>query len=139
MERFRPRNGNTLHGLQTEELTLGRGQKNTSVIKCFPKSSLLTLALNGYLHKLSGRMSNLVRDQLPPTFRSLYRLVLRATSASVLHHTAATRSLRALWKPTFHGATDVIRRLQSGAADVAEQQKLENWLMIWERRSKLIH
>jgi len=72
--------------------------------------------------------------RLLPPFTSLYRLFLRTASASVLHHTVATRNLRTLWKPTFSGAAQTIRRLQHSPTDVIEREKLENWLKTWERR-----
>ncbi|KAG8692153.1 hypothetical protein FRC08_009979 [Ceratobasidium sp. 394] len=38
---------------------------------------------------------------LSPTVRSLYRIFLRATSASVLHHSTGTRCLRSRYRPVF--------------------------------------
>ncbi|CEL56539.1 hypothetical protein RSOLAG1IB_07888 [Rhizoctonia solani AG-1 IB] len=38
---------------------------------------------------------------LSPAVRSLYRIFLRATSASVLHHSNATRCLRTRYRPVF--------------------------------------
>jgi hypothetical protein len=73
--------------------------------------------------------------RLPPTFTSLYRLVLRATSASVLHHTSATRGLRQLWRPTFQEASKVIRQLNDEFCEKAEREKSLEWLRVWERQS----
>ncbi|KAF8312209.1 hypothetical protein DL93DRAFT_1325060 [Clavulina sp. PMI_390] len=44
---------------------------------------------------------------LPPSFRSLYRITLRALSASVAHHRAAARNMRRLYRPTFDQAAAV--------------------------------
>ncbi|CAE6466516.1 unnamed protein product [Rhizoctonia solani] len=40
-------------------------------------------------------------SSLSPEVRSLYRIFLRATSASVLHHSTATRCLRTRYRPVF--------------------------------------
>jgi hypothetical protein len=73
--------------------------------------------------------------RLPPTFTSLYRLLLRATSASVLHHTSATRGLRQLWRPTFREASKVFRRLNDESCEKTEREKSLEWLRVWERQS----
>ncbi|KAH9965446.1 hypothetical protein BC827DRAFT_1126452 [Russula dissimulans] len=67
---------------------------------------------------------------LPPSFTSLYRLFLRASSVSVLHHQAATRHVRTLWKPTFREAAVVIHKLQS---PTPEKERLERWYCLWEQ------
>ncbi|KAH7921026.1 hypothetical protein BV22DRAFT_1020178 [Leucogyrophana mollusca] len=77
-------------------------------------------------------MKGVVR--LPPSFTSLYRLLLRASSASVLQKPSATRSLRALWRPTFEHAAQVICALQHNTENPTERDKLRTWLDIWERR-----
>jgi hypothetical protein len=74
-------------------------------------------------------------SQLPATFKSLFRLFLRTSSASVLHHSAAARSLRALWRPSFDEAAHAIRQLQDGGHDVAKQDRLRAWLHTWNQRS----
>ncbi|KAH9976098.1 hypothetical protein BGW80DRAFT_1436146 [Lactifluus volemus] len=61
---------------------------------------------------------------LPPSFTSLYRLFLRASSAAVLHHRAATRYIRPLWKPTFP---------QNPSLASSEKAQLEKWLCLWEQ------
>ena len=71
--------------------------------------------------------------RLPPSFTSSYRLFLRASSASVLHHRAATRYVRTLWKPTFREAAVVIHKLQSPTLGIREKEQLEKWRCIWER------
>jgi hypothetical protein len=70
---------------------------------------------------------------LPPSFTSLYRLFLRASSAAVLHHRAATRYIRPLWKPTFREAAVVIRRVQNPSLVSSEKAQLERWLCLWEQ------
>ncbi|KAH8103548.1 hypothetical protein BXZ70DRAFT_738438 [Cristinia sonorae] len=68
---------------------------------------------------------------LPLAFTSLYRLVLRAAGASVLHHPAQTRQLRRLFRPTFQEAAKVIRKLEKQPSD---QQHLSEWLELWQTR-----
>ncbi len=74
--------------------------------------------------------------KLPPSFTSLYRLFLRVSSASVLHHRAATRYVRTLWKPTFREAAVVIHELQSPTLGISEKEKLERWRSLWELSSE---
>jgi len=80
----------------------------------------------------SMSLQNVAR--LPPTFISLYRLFLRAISASVLHQSGAKRDLRRLWRPTFVGAAEVVHRLQSYSQESTERAKLEAWLELWNTR-----
>jgi hypothetical protein len=75
--------------------------------------------------------------KLPSSFTSLYRLFLRASSTAVLHHRAATRHARTLWKPTFREAAVVIHRLQSPTLEISEKEKLEKWRCLWERSGEL--
>ncbi|KAF8504646.1 hypothetical protein F5888DRAFT_1799329 [Russula emetica] len=70
--------------------------------------------------------------RLPPSFTSSYRLFLRASSASVLHHRVATRYVRTLWKPTFREAAVVIHKLQSPTLGISEKEQLEKWRCLWE-------
>ena len=70
--------------------------------------------------------------RLPPSFTSVYRLLLRASSAAVLHHKSATRYVRTLWKPTFREAATVTLRLQNPTLGAAEKAQLEKWLGLWE-------
>ena len=74
--------------------------------------------------------------KLPPSFTSLYRLFLRASSASVLHHRVAARHVRKLWKPTFREAAVVIYNLQSPTLGTSEKERLERWRRIWELSSE---
>jgi len=62
--------------------------------------------------------------KLPPSFTSLYRLFLRTSSAAVLHHEAATRYVRTLWKPTFREAALVVHKLQSPTLGASEKEIL---------------
>jgi hypothetical protein len=73
---------------------------------------------------------------LSSTFSSLYRLFLRTSSASVLHHPAARIALRKTWRPTFEGALLVIHKLQNDPAPSATERKtMEDWLVKWEGES----
>ena len=74
--------------------------------------------------------------KLPPSFTSLYRLFLRASSASVLHHRAATRHIQTLWKPTFREAAVVVIKLQSPNLGTTENERLEKWRSRWELSSE---
>ncbi|KAH7906627.1 hypothetical protein BJ138DRAFT_1015906 [Hygrophoropsis aurantiaca] len=76
----------------------------------------------------------MVVPPLPQSFTSLYRLLLRTSSVSVLHKPSASRRLRALWRPTFEHAAQVIRTLQNGSENPGEQEQLQIWLRIWEQR-----
>ncbi|KAJ6491603.1 hypothetical protein C8R47DRAFT_434501 [Mycena vitilis] len=71
---------------------------------------------------------------LPSSFTSLYRLVLRTTSASVLHQNKATKNLRKLWRPAFDDAARVTTELQGNAISAVHRSELEVWLQIWHRR-----
>ncbi|KAN0130757.1 hypothetical protein V8E53_011432 [Lactarius tabidus] len=70
--------------------------------------------------------------RLPPSFTSLYRLLLRTTSAAVLDHKAATRYVGPLWKPSFREAATIIHRLQNPTLGTVEKAQLERWLCQWE-------
>lgn len=72
---------------------------------------------------------------LPPSFKALYRLVLRASYASVLRKAAARRSLCKLWRPVFDGAVHVIRDLQSSKLSSIERLRREKLLDTWQKRS----
>jgi len=74
--------------------------------------------------------------KLPPSFTSLYRLFLRTSSAAVLHHGAATRYVRTLWKPTFREAAVVVHELQSPTLGTSEKEQLEKWNSRWESSSE---
>ena len=65
---------------------------------------------------------------LPTNFRSVYRLFLRALSASVLHHPVATTNLRRLYKPVFVQAAAINRSLDPPAA--------QRWMSEWHQRGK---
>ncbi|KAF8058747.1 hypothetical protein FPV67DRAFT_516028 [Lyophyllum atratum] len=73
-------------------------------------------------------------SRLPQSFTSLYRLCLRASSASVLHHRVASANLRRLLRPAFDAAADVTKRLQDAPQNPVEQAELKAWLNTWERR-----
>jgi len=79
----------------------------------------------------------ILAPKLPRSFTSLYRLFLRASSASVLHHRAATRYVRTLWKPTFREAAVVILKLQSPTLGTSQKERLEKWRSRWELSSEL--
>jgi len=72
---------------------------------------------------------------LPGTLRSVYRLFLRASSASVLHHRVACANLRRLLRPTFDAAADVSRQIQvTPPQNVKHEAELRAWLDCWEKR-----
>ncbi|KAI8978224.1 hypothetical protein BD414DRAFT_421979 [Trametes punicea] len=71
---------------------------------------------------------------LLPSFRSLYRLFLRATSASVLAHPDATATLRKLWRPVFDEAVRAIRRIDDDSTPASRREILTRWYYRWERR-----
>ncbi|PPQ63746.1 hypothetical protein CVT24_004255 [Panaeolus cyanescens] len=50
-------------------------------------------------------------QRLPATFRSLYRLFLRTSSASVLHHPVARVNLRQRWRPIFEQGARMTREV----------------------------
>lgn len=74
--------------------------------------------------------------QLPPEFKSLYRLFLRTVSATVLHHPQATRNLRLLWRPAFDAAARVTNQYNDPHTDEAQRTLQGEWLKEWEQRSK---
>lgn len=74
---------------------------------------------------------------LPPEFTSLYRLFLRATSATVLHSGPATRGLRRLYRPSFQAAALTIKRLKSPDSDPKEEENLKGWLKEFDIRGQL--
>ncbi|KAI0366718.1 hypothetical protein BV20DRAFT_971444 [Pilatotrama ljubarskyi] len=71
---------------------------------------------------------------LPPTFRSFYRLFLRATAASVLAHPDATLRLRKLWRPVFDHAAHAIRQMQDDQLPPTRRETLARWYTLWEKR-----
>jgi hypothetical protein len=71
---------------------------------------------------------------LPFTFRSLYRLVLRACSSTVLHQPRATDRLRRLYRPVFNGAALKIQRYEA-EQDAAKRVDIERWMLVWNQRS----
>ena len=93
-------------------------------------------------HMIRHPGSSLMIRQLPPGFRSLYRLVLRTSSASVLHARPAAPRLRAAWRPIFDVAAQMVRKAEhhspntdeAGAATQARQ-----WLNIWEKQSTSVN
>ncbi|OCH93489.1 hypothetical protein OBBRIDRAFT_724673 [Obba rivulosa] len=90
--------------------------------------------MSGTFRAATRLQRSIPSSPLPPAFTSLYRLFLRATAASVLHHRPAARRLRKLWRPTFEGAVRVIRKLESSEALGHEQQRLQRWYAVWEQR-----
>ncbi|KAF9267470.1 hypothetical protein L218DRAFT_855372 [Marasmius fiardii PR-910] len=73
---------------------------------------------------------------MSPTFTSLYRLLLRTVSASVLHHKLATRNLRQLWRPVFDDAAHAMRELEKAndTGNLSKSRQLQEWLDSWEKR-----
>ncbi|KAF6761156.1 hypothetical protein DFP72DRAFT_32739 [Ephemerocybe angulata] len=70
---------------------------------------------------------------LSTTFRSVYRLFLRACSTAVLHQPRATGRLRRLWRPVFDGAAVMIRRHER-ETDAASKARIEKWMSTWNSR-----
>ncbi|KAJ7350790.1 hypothetical protein DFH08DRAFT_695495 [Mycena albidolilacea] len=71
---------------------------------------------------------------LPSDFTSLYRLFLRTSSASVLHQSKSTKTLRKLWRPTFEDAARATNRLQSNSLSAVRRNEVEIWLRTWHLR-----
>ncbi|KAG1716220.1 hypothetical protein ID866_960 [Astraeus odoratus] len=71
---------------------------------------------------------------LPSTFRALYRLVLRATSASVLHNIKARKNLFRLWRPIFDRAGQVTRDLETKTLAPTVRLYHEELLNTWQKR-----
>lgn len=69
---------------------------------------------------------------LPFTFTGVYRLFLRATSASVLHHNVAKKQLRSLWRPHFREAAKILHTLQDRKLSAYERTRREGWMVKWE-------
>ncbi|GLB37963.1 hypothetical protein LshimejAT787_0410140 [Lyophyllum shimeji] len=73
-------------------------------------------------------------SRLPASLTSLYRLCLRASSASVLHHRVASANLRRLLRSTFDAAADVTRQLEKSPSNTDDQAQSKAWLDTFERR-----
>ncbi|KAI0667116.1 hypothetical protein C8Q78DRAFT_982785 [Trametes maxima] len=80
----------------------------------------------------STRPTNGTRTPLPPAFRSLYRLFLRASAASVLSQPDATARLRKLWRPVFDHGVHAIRQMQDHRIPSARRDTLSVWYGRWE-------
>jgi len=78
-------------------------------------------------------------NRLPHSFTSLYRLFLRAGSASVLHQKAARKQLRRLFRPIFDVAARVVGDLQSDRLSRSERVGRELFLDIFQQRSTWIN
>lgn len=64
----------------------------------------------------------------PAEFMRAYRLFLRASSASVLHHGQSKRSLQRLYRPSFDAAAGALRQLQGLNNFSPEAIRLRTWL-----------
>ncbi|KAG6382062.1 hypothetical protein JVT61DRAFT_700 [Boletus reticuloceps] len=73
-------------------------------------------------------------SRLPPSFKSLYRLFLRASSASVLHHNAARKQHRRLFRPVFDAAAKVVGKLQRNRLSRSERIGCEQFLNTFQQR-----
>ncbi|KAI6112007.1 hypothetical protein EDD16DRAFT_1605628 [Pisolithus croceorrhizus] len=73
-------------------------------------------------------------EPLPPSFKALYRLALRATSVSVLHKTSARKNIIKLWRPTFDKVAQFIRVLESRQPSSAVCQRRKGLLDTWQGR-----
>ncbi|VDC02835.1 unnamed protein product [Peniophora sp. CBMAI 1063] len=76
-----------------------------------------------------------LESRLPPSLTSLYRLFLRAASASVLDQHTARKQLRRLWRPNFESAARIIRDLDRADTVPTERARLEEALRVWEQRA----
>jgi hypothetical protein len=75
--------------------------------------------------------------KLPASFTSLYRLFIRATPPAVLHHAAATRRLRRLYRPIFQEAALAIRKLEDQQnLSNGERRHLNDWLDEFDKRGE---
>ncbi|KIO34031.1 hypothetical protein M407DRAFT_3750 [Tulasnella calospora MUT 4182] len=66
---------------------------------------------------------------LPHHFKSLYRSILRASSAAVLHHSTARTTLRKLYRPLFGEAASKFKVYP--AASEQQRQEIEPWMRQW--------
>ncbi|KAF8957341.1 hypothetical protein BDZ97DRAFT_112138 [Flammula alnicola] len=73
-------------------------------------------------------------NRLPASFRSLYRLFLRTSSAVVLHHPRASRNLRRRWRPVFDEAAKVTREVQHDSYSSERSKDRVEWLKTWHSR-----
>ncbi|TFK25676.1 hypothetical protein FA15DRAFT_556604, partial [Coprinopsis marcescibilis] len=73
-------------------------------------------------------------EPLPASFRSLYRLLLRSCSASVLHHPTATKRLRLLYRPVFDAASGMMHKYRQNESSPEERARIANWLDTWNTR-----
>ena len=79
-------------------------------------------------------------SRLPTSFTSLYRLFLRTTSESVLHHTSATKSLRKQFRPLFDSASSVIHTLRNNERlSTEERERLQAWLGVFDERGTCVN
>lgn len=85
---------------------------------------------------LSTTMSSEVFKQaaLPSSFRSVYRILLRACSTAVLHQPRATGRLRRLYRPVFDVAALKLRT-HKAEEDATKRAEIERWFSIWNKRS----
>ncbi|KAH9856741.1 hypothetical protein C2E23DRAFT_721745 [Lenzites betulinus] len=97
--------------------------------------SFCILSLSGttrFLHTQARKIE--APSPLPPTFRSLYRLFLRATSASVLSHREATSRLRQIWRPVFDHAACAIYKIENNSLSADQRVVVMEWYRHWENR-----
>jgi hypothetical protein len=78
-------------------------------------------------------MSVTRRISLSSNLASVYRLFLRATTASVLHHSTATSNLRKLYRPIFTEAARVESQSRT-TKDPETREALQKWLIDWNER-----
>ncbi|EUC62544.1 hypothetical protein RSOL_423190 [Rhizoctonia solani AG-3 Rhs1AP] len=79
----------------------------------------------------TARSSRQPASSLNPEVRSLYRIFLRATSASVLHHSNATSCLRTRYRPVFEHYVGLYQS-QATKADVIREwdERIDNTLSL---------
>lgn len=89
-------------------------------------------------HTHGGSAQLALSRPLPPAFRSLYRLFLRATASSVLAHPDATSRLRKSWRAVFGHAANAVRQMEDARLSADQRDSLTHWYVQWESRGKLV-
>lgn len=73
-------------------------------------------------------------DRLNPKFAFMYRLFLRASSASVLHNGLATRKLRKLFRPMVEAVATTVSKMEGTAPE--DSVHLMKWMDEFDNRSE---
>ncbi|EAU91736.1 hypothetical protein CC1G_04504 [Coprinopsis cinerea okayama7 len=73
-------------------------------------------------------------ESLPASFKSLYRLVLRSCSATVLHQPKATRHLRLIYRPVFDAASMMMHEYHRDGTNQERKEEIAKWFAVWNLR-----